>query len=93
MSSTSAYLALTDPDWYTYLESQPRLDEVNFWQPHGSVAFRALEPGDPFIFKLRAPWKAIAGFGFFQRYERLPAWLAWDSFGTANGAPDFEHML
>jgi len=87
------YVGLTDPDWYRYLAERPNLDEVNFWQPHGGRAFRALQPGDPFIFKLRAPQKAIAGFGFFERYESLPAWLAWDLFGDKNGAPDFDGML
>jgi putative restriction endonuclease len=87
------YVALTDPDWYRYLAGRPNLDEVNFWQPHGGRAFRALQPGDPFIFKLRAPDRAIAGFGFFERYESLPAWLAWDLFGDKNGAPEFDVML
>jgi putative restriction endonuclease len=48
------------------------VDEVSFWQPHGDRAFRAIERGAPFFFKLRAPHKAIAGFGFFERYESLP---------------------
>jgi len=89
----TGYIGLTDPDWYGYLSSQARVDEVNFWQPHGGRAFRALQPGDPFFFKLRAPHKAIAGFGFFARYESLPAWLAWQCFGQMNGAPDFESMV
>jgi putative restriction endonuclease len=55
--------------------------------------FRALKPGELFFFKLRAPHKAIAGFGFFERYESLPAWLAWDCFEEMNGAPDFESMI
>jgi HNH endonuclease len=87
------YVGLTDPEWYSFLRRQPRVDEVNFWQPHGARAFRALKPGEMFFFKLRAPAKAIAGFGFFERYESLPAWLAWDCFGQMNGAPDFESMV
>ena len=55
--------------------------------------FRAIRRGDPFFFKLRAPHKAIAGFGFFERYESLPAWLAWDCFAEMNGAPDFDSMI
>lgn len=47
----------------------------------------------PFFFKLRAPFKQIAGFGFFERFESLPAWLAWECFGEMNGAPDFETMV
>jgi putative restriction endonuclease len=73
--------------------SRPELDEVNFWQPHGDRAFRALLPGDPFFFKLRAPQKSIAGFGFFQRYESMTARYAWDCFADANGAPTFAAML
>ncbi len=87
------YIGLTDPDWYSFLNAQPHIDEVNFWQPHGNRAFRALNPGELFFFKLRAPLKTIAGFGFFERYERLPAWLAWDCFKEMNGAPDFESMI
>ena len=87
------YIGLTDPDWYSFLRRHPRVDEVNFWQPHGGRTFRAIARGEPFFFKLRAPHKAIAGFGFFERYESLPAWLAWDCFGEMNGAPDFDSMV
>lgn len=93
VDARKGYIGLTDPDWYAFLSSHPQVDEVNFWQPHGSRSFRVLDPGEPFFFKLRAPLKAIAGFGFFERYESLPAWLAWESFGEMNGAPDFELML
>lgn len=93
MDPAKGYVGLTDPDWYSFLSSRPRVDEVNFWQPHGGRAFRAIARGEPFFFKLRAPHKAIAGFGFFERFESLPAWLAWESFGESNGAPDFETMI
>jgi len=87
------YIALTDLDWYRYLSCRPQLDEVNFWQPHGDHVFRALSPGEPFFFKLRAPQRSIVGFGFFERYESMTARYAWDCFGDANGAPTFEAML
>lgn len=87
------YIGLTDPDWYAFLSAHPHVDEVNFWQPHGGRTFRAIAPGEPFFFKLRAPHRGIAGFGFFERYESLPAWLAWECFGEMNGAPDFESMI
>lgn len=93
MDVTKGYVGLTDPNWYSFLLDHPRVDEVNFWQPHGKRAFRALKPGELFFFKLRAPLKAIAGFGFFERYESLPAWLAWDCFADMNGAPNFESMI
>lgn len=93
MNVSKGYIGLTDPDWYEFLSAKPRVDEVNFWQPHGNRTFRALNLGDPFFFKLRAPHKAIAGFGFFQRFEALPAWLAWESFKEMNGAASFTEMV
>lgn len=93
MPDATGFFGLTDPDWYAYLSKREKVDEVNFWQPHGDRTFRALKRGEPFFFKLRAPHKAIAGFGFFERYESLPAWLAWDCFGEMNGAPTIESMI
>lgn len=93
MNTNRGFIGLTDPDWHSFLRSLPRVDEVNFWQPHGGRVFRAIQRGDPFFFKLRAPHKAIGGFGFFERYDSLPAWLAWDCFAEMNGAPDFESMI
>jgi putative restriction endonuclease len=86
------WVANTDFDWYSFLASKPGLDEVNFWQPSGSRNFHAITPGEIVFFKLKSPYYAIAGFGGFARHTRLPAWLAWESFGEANGAPDFETM-
>ena len=40
------YVGITDRDWYQFLSTRPGLDEVNFWQPSGSRAFRVLKPGD-----------------------------------------------
>lgn len=73
----------TDFDWFQYLSSQDDLDEVNFWRPGGKRMIA--ERGAPVFFKLKSPQNAIAGFGFFSRYKRLPIWLAWDLFGRANG--------
>jgi putative restriction endonuclease len=87
------YIGLTDPEWYAFLQKQPRLEEVNFWQPHGERVFRVLRRGELFFFKLRAPRKAIVGFGFFERYESMPAWMAWDAFEVMNGAPNYDSML
>lgn len=86
------FLGLTDLDWYEFLRQQPSLDEVNFWQPSGGRAFRAIRIGEPFLFKLHAPHNAIAGFGLFARHTVLPDWLAWECFGQKNGAKDFLSM-
>jgi putative restriction endonuclease len=58
---------------------------VNFWQPSGSRGFRALQPGEPFLFKLHSPDNFIVGGGHFVRYSALPTSLAWDAFGVKNG--------
>jgi putative restriction endonuclease len=85
------FVAPTDHGWYQFLLARPELDEVNFWRP-GDGSFAALRPGEPFFFKLKAPYNAIGGFGLFARFARLPIWRAWDVFGQANGTRD-EYML
>ena len=85
-------IANTDYDWYEFLRRQPDLSEVNFCQPSGSRAFKAISPGAPLFFRLKSPHNAIGGFGCFALHRILPAWLAWESFGVANGAPDLQTM-
>ena len=85
------YVGNTDFSWFTFLRDRAA-DEVNFWQPSGGRAFRAVEPGAPFFFKLKAPHNAIGGVGFFAHHSVLPTWLAWETFGEANGAADFDAM-
>ena len=53
-------VAITDLNWFNYL-SELRPDEVNFWQPGGSAAFRALSSGEPLLFKFHAPNDFIVG--------------------------------
>lgn len=54
------YVATTDFEWFTYLRAiQPPVDEVNFWKPGTDTGFRALQPGEPLFFKLKAPRNAI----------------------------------
>ena len=86
------FVGNTDHEWFTFLRARQPLDEVNFWQPSGGDAFRALDPGEPFFFRLKKPHYAIAGFGLFARHEVVTAKLAWDAFGERNGAPDFATM-
>jgi putative restriction endonuclease len=76
-------VAVTDFGWYDFLR-QRRLDEVNFWTPSDRKRFNAPQLS-PFFFKLKAPHRAIAGFGYFARWSSLPDWLAWDCFGAGNG--------
>lgn len=86
-----AWIANTDYEWYRFLSSRPDLDEVNFWRPSGGT-FRALSPGEPLLFRLKAPHNAIAGVGFFVHFSVLPASLAWSAFEVKNGATSEETM-
>jgi len=80
-----AWIANTDYEWYRFLSGRPDLDEVNFWRP-SSGTFRALSPGEPLLFRLKAPHNKIAGLGFFVHFSVLPASLAWAAFEAKNGA-------
>ncbi|HKB78630.1 MAG TPA: HNH endonuclease [Thermoanaerobaculia bacterium] len=87
------YIANTDYDWFTYLRSvEPPIDEVNFWRPGSDAVFRALDPGEPFFFRLKAPRGAIGGHGFFVHFSKLPVSVAWETFGQANGAATYGEM-
>jgi putative restriction endonuclease len=79
------FVAVTDNEWFRFLaENTP--DEVNFWRPKTTQAFRALSPNEPFLFKLHSPLNSIVGGGFFVRHSALPLSLAWEAFGEKNGA-------
>lgn len=85
------YLGVTDNNWYNYL-SQIVPEDVNFWQPGGSVNFKVLEPGAPFLFKLKSPLNAIGGIGFFSSHTFLPITIAWDTFRNRNGCETFDQF-
>ena len=86
------YVAPTDLTWFDNLASRVEVDEVNFWRPSGAN-FKALSVGEPFFFKLKAPRNVIGGLGFYARTDRLPLWLAWETFGIDNGVPTQEALL
>lgn len=80
------FVAITDWDWFSQLSRGDPPDEVNFWQPGGNLQFRALLPGEPFLFKLHSPRNFIVGGGFFSHSTLLPISYAWKAFGSKNGA-------
>jgi HNH endonuclease len=85
------YVGITDPSWFAYLADQ-KPDEVNFWRPSGEDTFRALNPGEPFLFKLHSPQNFIVGGGFFSRFIQCPVHYAWDAFQYKNGAQSFTQL-
>jgi putative restriction endonuclease len=84
-------VAVTDGDWFEMLRQHPNLSEVNFWAP-SAANFRALQPGEMFLFKLHAPRNMIVGGGIFAYSNTLPCSLAWEAFREANGARSAQEM-
>ena len=85
------FVGVTHKPWFDFLSAlEP--DEVNFWQPSGTGKFKALKPGDLFLFKLKAPINMIAGGGVFGHASLAPLSLAWEAFGQKNGVPDQGEM-
>jgi putative restriction endonuclease len=83
------FVGVTNNEWFQFLaERQP--DEVNFWRPRSQIDFKALQPGDLFLFKLHSPLDFIAGGGVFVRHTFLPLPLAWQAFAEKNGVPDYD---
>lgn len=85
------WVAVTDSGWFEHL-SRLNPDEANFWQPGGGREFKALQPGEPFLFKLHSPQNFIVGGGFFVRSSALPASLAWEAFERKNGVASFDDL-
>ena len=86
------YVGITDYDWFKLHTSRESVDEVNFWRPSSTATFKALQWGEPFLFKLHSPRNFIVGGGFFTKFLQLPVSLAWDAFGEANLSHHAEHI-
>jgi putative restriction endonuclease len=86
-----AFVGVTDERWYRFLAERSQINEVNFWRPSGG-SFRALSPGEPFLFKAHYPLNRVVGGGFFSGFTQLRISEAWDLFGEANGAASIDEM-
>jgi putative restriction endonuclease len=85
------FVAVTDGSWFQLL-SELAPDEVNFWQPSGGKAFRALAVGELLLFKLHSPNDYIVGGGVFSHATNVPLSMAWSAFGTKNGVNSLDEM-
>lgn len=85
------YVGNTDFGWYDFL-SKIQPEDVNFWRPGGKTNFKVLQPGAPFLFRLKKPYNVIAGIGFFSSHTFLPVSIAWDAFGDRNGCETLENF-
>lgn len=82
------YIGNTDLDWYRFLKKM-NPEDINFWQPGGSIRFKAIESGSPFLLKLKSPVNKVAGIGFFTSHSILPIHFAWEVFKERNGTDNF----
>lgn len=80
-----AVIGVTDNDWAAYLRERPHVTEANFWIPSGRATFRALSPGEPFLFKTHWPSNQLVGGGFYSGYALLTVREAWELFKDGNG--------
>jgi len=55
----SAYLGITDNNWFAYLRRNEITDEVNFWIP-SAPSHKHVEPGTLWLLKLHSPLDFIA---------------------------------
>jgi len=85
------FIANTDLHWFNQLKTL-NPEDVNFWQPGGTMRFKAIPEGAPFLFKLKYPIKKIAGVGFFSSHSLLPIDFAWEVFHDRNGTPTYEEL-
>jgi len=88
----SAFVCLTDPDWYDFLRSNPR-SVVNFWRKP-TKNFKGL-PGELFFCLITVPIRerfigAVAKVGGFRR---MTVRDAWNTYGEANGAASSTELL
>jgi len=76
------YISPTNYKWYSMLMGL-HPDEVNFWLPSAGRNFRALEPGEPLLFKSKTKDTGIGGpgyimgGGFFVRFVKSTVNVAW----------------
>jgi len=91
-ASIKIFVGVTDLDWFKFLSRRSNIEEANFWQPGGRSEFRALHPGELFLFKLHSPNNFIVGGGLFGHASIVPISLAWEAFGEMNGATSLEEM-
>lgn len=96
VSAGRAAVAVTDEAWFRYFrpsDERHTWDEVNFWRPLTAQRFGAVDVGGPVFFRLKAPVRAIGGFGFFAHEARMSVAMAWEVFADRNGEPTFEQFI
>jgi putative restriction endonuclease len=84
---------VTNPTWFDNLSRVAvgppplRLDEACFWHPRALKPVVTAQAGELAFLKLKAPARAVGGYGFFAAFFVAPDvyWL-WRNFGVRAGA-------
>ena len=88
-----AFIAVTDNQWFNFLEQEIGIEEVNFWQPREKLQFKAIRTGEIFLFKLHHPDNFIVGGGFFSHSSSgIPCSLVWEWFERKNGVSTLNEL-
>lgn len=87
-----AVIGVTDNRWAEFLRARPHLTEANFWLPSGKAAFKALQPGEPFLFKTHWPENRLVGAGFYSGFDTFTVREAWELFGEGNGVASMDEL-
>ena len=82
------YVGVTDRDWFCFLRAK-KASEMNFWRPKSTSNFKAIQPGELFLFKTKSPENKIVGGAFLVRHTTLSLDLAWSTFEDSNGVGSF----
>jgi hypothetical protein len=65
------WIGITDEGWFAFLYRERRIDEVDFGQPGWRILFRALNPGEPFLFRNSPAFETETETGSGEGLERL----------------------
>lgn len=87
-----AVVGVTDNEWAEFLRARPHISEANFWRPSGR-SFKALQVGEPFLFKTHHPHNRLVGGGFFSGFAQLTVAEAWEIHGESNGVASLQDLI
>ena len=94
------YVGITDLEWLSLFRKDYDTGKtekyINFWTS-GTRKFKALRPGDVFLFKLHNKKTdnengKIVGGGYFLYYEQISVLEAWEKYGRGNGRESLEKL-
>lgn len=90
--SNISMIALTDFDWYSFLNNSNINNQVNFWTPT-PWNVKKMEVGDKVYFLLKKKYgRKICGFGSFVKYETKDISGAWSEYGLGNGVQNLDEL-